>query len=322
MNNKQIYDLIIIGAGPAGMTAAIFAARREMKILIIGRETGGQMVWANEIENFPGFSSIAGFDLIKNISDQVKNLGVEIRNTEVSEVKSSPDGFIIETTKETLAARTVIMAIGLSPRRLAIPGEEEFLGRGVSYCANCDGPLFKNKIVAVVGGGNSALDAAEVLSKIAAQVYLIHRRKEFRAFDGLVNEVKEKKNIILILNSEVKNIIGEETLKKIIVRDKESLAERAIDLNGLFIEIGRLANIDIVKELVDHNEWDQIVVDEKCRTRTPGLFAAGDVTNIPYKQISIACGQGTIAALAAYEHLQLKEGKSVDQLLDRGKKVK
>jgi thioredoxin-disulfide reductase len=314
-----MFDLIIIGAGPAGMTAGIYAARREMKALIIGRETGGQMIWASEIANFPGFKNIGSFDLIERMREQVTALGVEIKNDEVKRIEKNEDnGFTLTTEKEKLAAKTVIIAMGLSPRRLAIPGEEKFAGKGVSYCANCDGPLFRGKTVAVVGGGNAALDAAEVLGKIAAKVYLIHRREEFRAFAALADKVRAAENVELVLESEVKEIAGDKKVEKIIVHDNKSGSDREIKADGIFVEIGRIASTDLAADLAERNEWSQIIVDEKCHTKTEGLFAAGDVTTVPYKQITVACGQGTIAALAAYEYLQMKEGKAEGVVINHG----
>ena len=209
--------------------------------------------------------------------------------------------------------------MGLIPRRLAIPGEVEFSGKGVSYCANCDGPLYRNKTVAVVGGGNSALDAADVLSKIAAKVYLIHRRQEFRAFEALVDQVKSHENIEILTDSEIKEIKGNQILDSLTVVNLKTKAEKEVRLNGLFIEIGRIAHTDVVKDLVERDEYNQIQVDEKCRTKTPGLFAAGDVTDIPYKQITVASGQCTVAALAAYEYLQLQSGKKISTTYDRSR---
>ncbi|MDD4332509.1 MAG: thioredoxin-disulfide reductase [Patescibacteria group bacterium] len=314
-----MYDLIIIGSGPAGMTAAIYAARREMKTLIIGKELGGQVIWASEIENYPGFKSISNYDLISKMSEQVKALGVEIKTDEVQKIEKNEDGnFSLFTSKDKLEAKTVLLAIGLSPRRLAIPGEQEFSGKGVSYCANCDGPFYKNKNVAVVGGGNSALDAAEVLSKIAKQVYLIHRRDEFRGFEALLDEVKNKTNIELLLNSEIKEITGANKVEKIKVLNIQTQTEREVAVDGVFIEVGRIASTDIIADLAERDEKNQILVDEKFMTKTPGLFAAGDVVRGEFKQITIACGQATIAALAAYQYLQLKQGKS-GMVFDRAK---
>lgn len=311
-----MYDTIIIGSGPAGMTAAIYAARREMKTLVVGKELGGQVVWASEIENYPGFKKIDNFDLISKMNEQVISLGVEIKSDTIKKVEKKEDKFILQTEKETYEAKTVIIAMGLAPKRLAIPGEEEFNAKGVSYCANCDGPFYKQKTVAVVGGGNSALDAAEVLSKIAKKIYLIHRREEFRGFEALVEEVKEKENIKLLLNSEIKEILGNQKVNKIKVLNKKTGEEKELETDGVFIEIGRIASTDLIADLVERDEKLQIKVDEKQMTKTSGLFAAGDVVSGEFKQITIACGEATVAALAAYQYIQLKKGKKVN-VLDR-----
>jgi len=321
-----MYDTIIIGSGPAGMTAGIYAARREMKALIIGKELGGQIIWASEIENYPGFKKIDNYDLIAKIQEQVIALGVEIKTGEVKEVKKNKAGnFIITTGREKHETKTVIIAMGLLPKRLAIPGEEELIGKGVSYCANCDGPFYKGKVVAVVGGGNSALDAAEVMSRIAKKVYLIHRREEFRGFEVLIDEVKAKENVDLVLNSEVKEIIGisvgsaQGKLKKVKILNNKTKEESELELDGLFIEIGRIANTDLVADLVKRDKRNQIIVDAKCQTSTEGMFAAGDITPGEFKQITIAMGQATIAALAVYQYLQLKQGKKAEKIFDRSK---
>lgn len=306
--NNQLYDTIIIGAGPAGMTAGIYAARREMNALIIGKEPGGQMMWASEIENYPGFRSISNYELISKMQGHVTDLGVKIKNEEVKKVEKNEEGnFELTTGRDVFYSKTVIIAMGLSPRRLEIPGEKEFNGKGVTYCANCDAPFYKNKDVAVIGGGNSALDAAEYLSKIANQVYLIHRREDFRAFEALIEGVKSKDNIELVKNSEVKNIEGQEAVERIKVYNKKQESESDIEVQGVFIEVGRIAKTDLVADFVERNEGSQIKINEMCETTTPGLYAAGDVTTAPFKQITIACGQGTVAALAAYQYVQEKE---------------
>jgi thioredoxin reductase len=216
-----MYDLIIVGSGPAGMTAGIFAVRREMKTLIIGKEVGGQLVWASEIENYPGFEKISSFELINKFKQQTVNSGVEMKDDEVKQIEKTADGnFILYTNRESFEARSVIISMGLSPRRLAVEGEIEFNGKGVSYCANCDGPFFRNKKVAVIGGGNSALDAAEVMSKIASQVYLIHRGSSFKGFNALVSEVESRPNIEIIFDSEIKRISGNQKVEKIIILDE------------------------------------------------------------------------------------------------------
>ncbi len=316
-----MFDTIIIGAGPAGMTAGIYAARREMKTLILSKDIGGQVAWASEIENYPGFKYIKSFDLINNIKEQVEALKVEIKTVEVKKIIKEENGnFEVITNKDKYKTKTVITCMGLSPRRLAIPGEEEFVGRGVSYCANCDGPFYRNKEVVVVGGGNAALDAAEILSKIAKKVYLVHRSEDFRAFEALQHEVKERDNIELCLNSVVKEIKGDNKVEEIVLENNIKKEERKIKCDGVFIEIGRIANTDLVADLAERNEKNEIIVDDYCRTKTAGLFAGGDVTQIPFKQISSANGQATIAALAAYQYIQLKEGGEKKMIFDRGKK--
>ncbi|MFA6994799.1 MAG: FAD-dependent oxidoreductase [Patescibacteria group bacterium] len=302
-----MYDLIIIGSGVAGMTAGIFASRREMKTLIIGKELGGQLIWASEIENYPGFETINSFDLINKIKQQTIKLGVEFKDDEVQEIKkTTDDSFVIYTNRESFEAKTVIIAMGLSPRRLAVPREVELNGKGVSYCANCDGPLYKNKVVAVIGGGNSALDAAEMLSKIAKQVYSVHRNESFKAFDVLVDEVKNRPNIEILFNSEIKDILGDQKVEKIKILNSKTKETREISLEAVFVEVGRIAATDLVSDLVERSDRNQIIVDSAMETKTPGLFAAGDVVDSEFKQITIAIGSATVAALSAYKYLQMK----------------
>lgn len=304
---EQLYDIIIIGAGPGGMTAGIYAARREMKALILGKDIGGQMMWASEIENYPGFKSVTNYDLIVRMQEQVTDLGVEIKNEEVKRVDKNEDGtFTLRTGTNTLHSRAVVASLGLSPRRLAIPGEEELTGKGVSYCANCDAPFYKNKDVVVVGGGNSALDAAEYLSKVARQVYLVHRREEFKAFETLEREVRQKDNIELVTNSELTKITGGDKVESVKIHNKERDSETEVNAEGVFIEIGRIASTDLVGHLVERDERSQIKINQRCETATPGFYAAGDVTDVEFKQITVACGHGTIATLAAYQYLNLK----------------
>ncbi len=299
-----MYDTIIIGQGPAGITAGIYAARREMKTLILGKEPGGQIIWAGEIENYPGFTNISNFDLITRFNEHALASGAEIKNCEVKRLEKKADGnFIVFTERDQYEAKTVIVAMGLAPRRLAVPGEIELSGKGVSYCANCDGPLYKGKTIAVIGSGNSAFDAAEVMSKIAAQVYLIIRGDSYKAFDSLVEEVKARPNIKIITNAKMVSINGETKVESLTYNNIDGI-DVVLPLDGVFVEIGRIASTDLVADFADRDERSQILVDEKYSTKTPGLFAAGDVVGSEFKQITIAMGQATSAALYAYQYIQ------------------
>ncbi len=305
-NSKYMYDVIIIGAGPAGVAAAIYTVRREMKTLVIGQEVGGQIIWAGDIENYPGFISISNFDFITRLREQVTAVGAELKEAEVQKIEKNGDIFKIFTAREVFEAKSVIVAMGLSPRRLEIPGEIKLNGRGVSYCANCDGPLYKGKTVAVIGSGNSALDAAELMSKIADKVYLLVRGDKLKAFDSMIEEVEARENIEILLNTQTIQILGEEKVEGIRVKNRLDESEKDLSLDGIFVEIGRIAKTDLVADFVDRDEGQQIIVNERCETRTPGLFAAGDVTTVEFKQITIAMGQATTAALVAYQYLLQK----------------
>jgi alkyl hydroperoxide reductase subunit F len=302
-----MYDLIIIGLGPAALTAAIYSSRREMKVLVIGKELGGQLIWADFVENYPGIPQIKSVELINNMRKQAENAGAKIKSDEIKVIKKNIDGnFELQSNKEMYKSKAVIIATGLSPRRLAIKGEIEFTGKGVSYCANCDGPFYKNKIVAVIGGGNSALDAAEVLSKIAKKVYLIHYKDSFKAFEALQDDIANRPNIEKITNTELKEIKGSKTVEKIDIHNLANNREKRLEVDGVFIEIGRLASTDLFADLVERNKKNQIIIDSKGKTRTPGLYAAGDVTQCEFKQITVATGQATIAALDAYNYVKGK----------------
>ncbi|MDD4902399.1 MAG: FAD-dependent oxidoreductase [Patescibacteria group bacterium] len=304
-----MYDVIIIGGGAAAMSAAIYAARRQMKTLMVAKDLGGQMIWASMIENYPGYKSIPASELIEKFTEQVKDLGVEIKISEVKEIKKlAEENFEVATASEKFSAKTVIVAIGAAHRQLGVPGEKELGGRGVAYCANCDGPLFRNKTVAVVGGGNSALDSAGLLAKIASKVYLIHQFDTFQAFEALEKIVRATANIEIILQSKVEEIVGEKKVASIKVRNLADNSSREIAVDGIFVEIGFEVKTDLVAGLVKINEKKEIIVNEKYETSLPGMFAAGDCTNGPFKQIVISAGNGAIAALSAYNYIQIKEG--------------
>lgn len=303
--NDEVYDVVIVGAGPAGLTAAIYCVRSGLRVRVIGKVVGGQVAESSLVENYPGLKAISGFELAKRIAEHAESLGVDVLMDEVVGVEQVGDLFIVRTSASgDFKCKALILAIGAEPSRLGVKGEEEFRGRGVSYCATCDGPLFKGKDVAVVGGGNSALDAALYLSSLARTVYLIHRRDEFRAAKALVDKIVGKNNIVRLLKRVPIEIGGSRYVEWIKVKNVETGEVEELRVNGVFIEIGRSVKSDFLRGFVDLDERGQIIVDSLCRTSRRGVFAAGDATNIPYKQAIIAAGEGAKAALSAYEYLR------------------
>lgn len=314
MNNK-IYDTIIIGAGAAGLTAAIYAARRTLKTLVICKDVGGQTATTSDIENYPGFKRIDGLELMTKFKKQAELYGVTFVNGIVNQIKKERDYFSITQGIGIYHGKTVILGFGLSERELEVPGEKEFKGRGVSYCATCDAPLYKNKTVAVVGGGNAALDAAELLSKIASKVYFIHRRNKFTGEQVLIDRVNQAKNVKIIWNSQIIEIKGDKKINSIIIGGfPNSDNKKELNLDGLFVEVGNYAKTDWLKDLVNTNEKGEIIINANCETNVPGIFAAGDITTTTFKQIVISAGEGAKAALQAYRFLQGKK----DAFLETG----
>jgi thioredoxin-disulfide reductase len=311
--NNQAYDVIIVGGGAAGLTAALYAARRAMKTLVVTQDIGGQAATTNEIENYPGVDFADGPSLMNRFKQQAEKFGAKFNFAEVIEIKKDLDEshkpiFFVRSNTQTFAGHSLILAYGLTHRHLGVPGEKEFGGKGVSYCATCDAPLFKNKTVAVVGGGNSAVDAALLLAKLCPKVYLIHRSENFRAEAVLLAQLKQPQ-IELILNAEVKEIKGDKMVKSIVVGDvidKEKIRE--ITLDGVFIEVGFVVNSKLIEGLVELDERKQIKINLNAETSEPGIFAAGDITTIVHKQIVISAGWGATAALKAYEYLQKTRG--------------
>ncbi len=301
--SENIYDVVIVGAGPSGLSAAIYTTRRSLKTLVISKDLGGQAALTNNIENYPGFNLVTGQDLMQKFFEQATKTGTEFNFTEVESLDKQNDIFILKTAKsEEIKARTVILAFGLTPRNLNIPGEKELSGKGVAYCATCDGPLYKGKDVVVVGGGNSALDAAEFMSKIANKVYLVNRNEQFRGEQVLMDKVKNDPKIEIFYSAVSQKIVGENKVEKLIFTQNE--AEKEIAVDGIFVEIGHLAKTDWVANLVELDERKEIKISRDCETKTPGLFASGDITDISYKQAVISAGEGSKAALQAYKFLQ------------------
>ena len=296
-----MYDIIIIGAGPAGLTAAIYARRANKKVLVLeAKSYGGQIINANNVENYPGFVSISGFDLATNMYNQAKELGAEIKFETAIHIDKDKK---VTTNKDTYAAKAIILATGAENRKLNIPDEEDYVGKGISYCATCDGNFFKNKIVAVVGGGNTALEDAIYLSNIAKKVYLIHRRDIFRGEARYLSEIKKKDNIELILNSNVTRLIGKNILEKIIVTDKDNNTNE-IEINGLFIAIGQSPKNEIFANIIKINDYGYIESDDGVHTNIEGIYVAGDNRVKVLRQLTTAVSDGSIAATTAIKEMR------------------
>jgi len=301
------WELIIIGAGPAGLAAGIYAGRRELKTLILEEKIpGGTAADSPLIENYPGFRSISGRELMNRMLEHCKDFGAQIH--ELEPVKKlnlrEKNEKIVETSKATYEAKAIIIATGSHYRELGIPGEKEFRGRGVSYCAICDGPFFKNRKVVVVGGGNTAAVSALFLAEIASEVRLIHRREQLRAEEAIFREL-QKKGVRFIWNSVVKAIKGENLVKSVLIYNNKTGETSEIETDGVFINVGEEPNSQAAKEAgVQVDERGYIIVDNRQRTNIPGVYAAGDVTNCSIKQIGVAVGHGIIAAEEAYGYIR------------------
>jgi len=300
-----MYELIIIGAGPAGMTAAVYAARKKLNALLISSDIGGQVLWTAGVENYMGYQLIEGSELMSKFEEQVKLFPIDIKTGErVNSLSQTNKGFKVQTVKgESYQARAVIIATGKRPRQLNVPGEEKLKGKGVTYCATCDGPLFAGENVAIIGGGNSALETAENMVKIAKHIHLVSLTP-FTGDQILIDKLTGASNITVLLEHEVLEIKGENRVKRIKIRDLKNKQERELDVSGVFIEIGLIPNSTPVKEIVQLNRLGEIEVSCANETSVPGLFAAGDVTNVPEKQIGVAAGEGAKAALQAHRYLQ------------------
>lgn len=304
-DSNQIYDVIIIGAGAAGLTAAIYATRRTLKTLVIAKDIGGQAATTSDIENYPGFERVDGLELMTKFKSQAELHGAIFINGFVTQIKKEWGCFSIAQGPEIYYGKTIILGFGLTEKELGVPGEKELKGKGVTYCATCDAPLYKNKTVAVVGGGNAALEAAELLTKIAAKVFFIHRRDKFTGEQVLIDRVNQAKNIEVLWKSKIIEIKGDKKINSIIISsfpDGDNPKEIAID--GLFIEIGNYAKTDWLKDMIKINEKGEIIINGNCETSVPGIFAAGDITDTTFKQIVISAGEGAKAALQAYRYLQ------------------
>ncbi len=300
-----MYDLMIIGGGPAGLAASVYAARKQLKTLLISNDIGGQINTTWGIENYLGYQFIEGPELINKFQTQVAQFPIDQKiGDKVRQLKKTTGGFeAITEGDDKYQSKTAVIATGKRPRKLNVPGETELTGRGVTYCAICDGPIFAGQKVAVVGGGNSALEATLDLLKIAEHVNLISLTP-LTGDQVLSSQLKGAKKLTVFLEHETTEIKGQELVNGIRIRDVKSGEEKILEVGGVFIEIGLVPNSDAVKELVKLNQWGEVPVTPRNETSVPGLYAAGDVTDVPEKQILVAAGEGAKAALQAHRYLQ------------------
>lgn len=293
-----MYDIIIVGAGPAGLTAAIYGRRANKKVLVLEANTyGGQIITTDKIENYPVNPGISGFDFATKLYNQVKELGAEIKFEKVTDIKENE----VITTKDTYKTKTIILATGRDNRKLNLENEEKLTGKGVSYCATCDGAFYKNKVVAVNGGGNTAVEDALYLSDIAQTVYLIHRRDTFRAEEVLLDRLKEKENIIIFLNTTITKINGENKLESIEIKNQNET--KILNIDGLFIAVGQVPETENFKKLINSDEKGYIIAGEDCKTNIKNIFVAGDTRTKSLRQLVTATGDGAVAATEAIKYI-------------------
>ena len=298
-----MYDIIIIGGGPAGLTAALYALRAEKSVVVIEKlGLGGQIALSSEVENFPGTMKISGAEFAANLAAQVETLGGKIEYEEVVEIIDGEVKTVV-TDLDRYEGRSIIIATGVKKRRLGAEGEDELVGKGISFCAVCDGSFYKGKTVAVIGGGNTAVEDAIYLSDIAKKVYIVHRRSEFRAENRLVRALEERENIELVLDSTVQRFVKDGGLKGIDVVNVKSGEKRHIEIEGAFVAVGQIPQCEIFKDIITLDEGGYISAGENCLTNAKGIFVAGDCRNKTVRQLTTAVGDGSVAALAAIDYL-------------------
>ncbi|MEO8065479.1 MAG: FAD-dependent oxidoreductase [Candidatus Doudnabacteria bacterium] len=303
-----MFDVIIIGAGVAGFSAALFASRRGLKTLVIGKDVAGQANYTDTIENFPGIEEIGGFELVNQIRNQAEKFGAEYLQSEVTKLKTSPDAFVVTAYGKQYKSQGLILAYGKTPRDLGIPGEQALKGKGISYCATCDAPLFKGKVVAIAGIGDIAADAGLLCAKYAKKVYILSKTDKLLAHSELTKALFKKKNVELVPFIQIQEIMGETILSGIKLMHLKTGRQEELFLHGLFVELGYIVNSHFLQNIVKLDEQEQIVVDSDQTTSCAGIFAAGDATNRPYKQAVVSAGEGAAAALACYDWMMRKKG--------------
>ena len=298
-----MYDIIIIGAGPSGLTAAIYALRANKKVLILEKSNyGGQIINTLNIENYPSYEHISGYDLATKLYNQVKSLGAEFKYEEVIKINKKKE---VTTSKDTYKAKAIIISTGLKSRNLNIENEKDLIGKGISYCATCDGAFYKNKTVAVVGGGNTAVEEALYLTDIAKKVYLIHRRDTFTSDESTLNKLKEKNNIEFIYNSNVTKLNSKEKLESIQVTDSKQTTKE-IKIDGLFVAIGKIPQNEVFSKIIKLDDNGYIITNKDYKTNIDGIYASGDCINKKIRQIVTATNDGAIASINAVKYINKK----------------
>lgn len=306
------FDVIIVGGGPAGLTAGIYAGRAGKTAAVFERETiGGQITFTDSIDNYPGTPGISGAEYAMKLKDQAEEFGTQVIMDEITEIKKpgkEGEPFVVKATENTYEATAVILATGLSSRRMGIPGEAELIGKGISFCAVCDGMFFRGKDVAVYGGGNTALEDAIYMSQLASSVTIIHRRDRFRGEDTLVRQLKSKDNVKFCMNSTVTGVFGSPLLDSVEVTDKETGEKKELKVNGLFVAIGKIPNGKVFADLVEEDDRGYYKSGEDCLTMTPGVFTAGDGRDKAVNQLTTAVADGAVAATAACHYVDRLSG--------------
>ena len=298
------YDIVIVGAGTAGLSAAIYAVRAGKSVIVLEATThGGQIVNTPEVENYPGIQKISGFEFANNLYKQAKSLGAEVIYEKVIGIEVNGEEKIVHTTKEDYQAKAVILATGAKNRPLGLEHEKEWIGAGISYCAICDGMFYRGKDVAVAGGGNTALENAIFLTNYCRKVYIIHRRDAFTGEEKLLQTLKEKPNVEFVLNANITRLIGGDGVDGVEVEDKNTHEKRIIDVMGLFVAIGQMPENSEFINVVDLDKGGYIEAKEDCKTKTKGIFTAGDCRTKKVRQLATAASDGAIAALAACEYI-------------------
>lgn len=299
-----MFDIIIIGAGTAGLSAAIYGLRAGKEVLVLEEASyGGQIINTPEVENYPGIKNISGFDFATGLFEQAKALGAQVKYEKVVAFENLPDKKVVRTAKGEYESRAVILATGAKPRPLGLPNEKKLIGSGISYCANCDGMFYRGKVVAVNGGGNTAVEDAAFLSAIAKKVYIVHRRDAFRADQANVAILRSKDNVEFVLNSTISELVEEfGGLKAIRVVDKISKETREIPVDGLFVAVGNVPENQVFAQAVELDSAGYIKAGEDCRTSAEGIFAAGDTRTKTVRQLATAAGDGAVAGTLAAEY--------------------